>query len=361
MDSRPFRIAIATKVVAIASVTSFGMALLAPAAGAAGPAAARRPAGAAWSSAGDPKKTVVETGAVFLNGKVYLPGGFLPTSAEYGHMQRLNTTTGAWSAESETVPSGTIGQAAVCTDGSKVYVVGGVVGSTIVSMTQVYDPTAAAGSRWSTGVNPHTTAQGDLHVRDGGCAWIGGKLYVFGGQAVTDNGGINGISGFTWVFDPTSGQWSDTGFAMLAAKWSFGYASNSTTAFAIGGKDPNDNFLRDAEKFAPARGWTKLPKLPVPSGAPAGTGLVWPGVGFLASGLVVFGGDSESTTSEYQQSLITCANPCTSTSTWTNSLNNLATARAYFGAASTGGATPKLYAICGLGASGYLPDAETTS
>jgi hypothetical protein len=360
MDRRPFRIGVAAKVIAIASVASFGMVVLAPAAGA-GPAAARRPASAAWSSAGNPKRAVVQTRAVFLGGKVYMPGGFTTGFVAYGHMQRLNTATGAWSAESETVPSGTIGQAAVCTDGSKVYVVGGIVASAIVSMTQVYDPAVAAGSRWSTGVNPHTTAEGNLYVRDGGCAWIGGKLYLFGGQAVTDNGGINGISDFTWVFDPASGQWSDTGFSMRVANWIFGYTSNSTTAFVLGGENTAGTYLRDAEKFRPAHGWTKLPALPVPPGAPAGTGLAWPGAGFLSSGLVVFGGVSQASTNAYQTRLLVCANPCTSSSTWTDAQNNLTTGRSDFAAATSGGTTPTVYAICGLGASGYLADAETTS
>ena len=44
------------------------------------PSWAARPAGtrAAWSPAGSPNKTVSQTSAVFLNGKVYMPGGCRP-------------------------------------------------------------------------------------------------------------------------------------------------------------------------------------------------------------------------------------------------------------------------------------------
>ena len=51
---------------------------------------------------------------------------------------------------------------------------------------------------------------GFLYSRDGGCAFIGKKLYLFGGQAQTSNGTINGISNFTWVFNPAKSKWSDT-------------------------------------------------------------------------------------------------------------------------------------------------------
>jgi hypothetical protein len=336
-----------TIVVAAALVTTIAL-----------PSWAARPAGtnASWSPAGSPNTTVSQTSAVFLKGKVYMPGGWLSGFASLNDkMQILKPGTNAWSVDAQPMPTGTA-QSSVCASGSKVYVVNGIdTNGSLQSKLQIYDPAASQGSRWSTGPAPSTVADGSLYSRDGGCAWIGGKLYLFGGQASTTNGTINGISGFTWAFDPNAGTWSDTGFKMPTGAWTFGYAQSSKYAFVAGGRDKNDNYLQDVSRFSPSSGWSKRAKLPTPSGAPSGSGLDWPGVGILGNSLAVFGGAA---TNSYQSRTLLCLLPCKSSAMWTNANKNLVAARAEFGSASSG---TTLFAIDGAGNGGFQSTAEKTT
>jgi hypothetical protein len=320
-------------------------------------AAAPSSVSASWSPAGSPKQTVLQTGAAVVGNKVYMPGGWKPGfSTAFDKMQILATGSNTWSIDSEPMPVGAMAQGAVCTDGSKVYVVDGIAEQGfLMSSLQIYDPSMPQGSRWSTGPGPSTSHDGSLVSRDGGCAWLGGKLYLFGGQAESSNGTIDGISDFTWVFDPGTGTWSDTGHPMLAKLWVFGYTSNAKHAYVGGGESPTDALKRGAEVFTPSSGWSKLPNLPGPNGG--GTGYDWPGMGILSDGLVVFGGFGGVT---YQSRTLVCAMPCTATSSWTNAHKSLQAARSEMAYAS-GGATPTVYAIDGQGTNGVLATAERTT
>ena len=328
------------------------------------PVASARPAPlVTWAPAGSPSKIVAQTRAAFLNNKVYVPGGWLNGfTTMFNGMQIYATSTGTWSVDNQPIPSGALTQSAVCSDGSKVYVLGGLSQATesLLATMQIYDPSKPKGSRWSTGPNIHTTATGDLRDREGGCAWIGGKLYLFGGDTESDSGTISGITDHTWVFRPATGIWSDTGFTMAVANWDFGYASNGANAFTAGGRDNVTSYFRDAEKFTPSSGWSAMTKLPVPKGATAGTGLEGDGLGFLGSSLAVFGGFASSGSAPVQTRTLVCALPCGSGDTWKNARRNLAAGRGEFAWAS-GGSTPTLYAIDGQAASGFVSTAEKTT
>jgi hypothetical protein len=330
---------------------------------AAAPAEARAVGPAAsWSPAGSPVKKVTQTRAVFLKGKVYVPGGWdSPQFDSTLHkMQILATSRNKWTLDGESMPIG-VAQAAVCTDGSRVFAIGGITEQgALQSSMQIYDPAAPSGSRWSSGPPPMTPADGFLFIRDGGCAWLDGKLYLFGGQGQSSNGTIDGITDLTWAFDPGTQTWSDTGLAMKTATWVFGYASKGKSAFVAGGRDADSNTLRTVEMFKPASGWSLRAKLPNPPGAPAGTGLEWPGVGFLASQLAVFGGVAAGGSAPYQQRTLVCTLPCDPTSSWTNAHKDLITPRGELASAS-GGPIPTLYAVCGGNQQGFVATAEKTT
>src|SRR6266568_357633 len=223
---------------------------------------------------------------------------------------------------------------------------------------QIYDPSQPRGSRWSTGPAMNIPGKGVLTDRDGGCAWVGGKLYVFGGE-----GRLNGNDATrkaTYVFDPGTGKWADSGFDMKVAKQTFGYASNRKAAYAVGGETETGTFLQDAERFTPSGGWKAIAKLPQPPGAPKGTGLYAPGLGFLSGSLAVFGGLAQGGPSPVQNRTLLCALPCNPAHTWSNANKNLIDAREEFGSAS-GGSTPTLYAIGGFGKIGWLSTTERTT
>jgi hypothetical protein len=299
---------------------------------------------------------------VFLKNKVYVIGGWMNNfTAIYDGVQIYSTTGNSWSTDTSPIPSGGLAQEAVCTDGSKVYVVGGItLGGQLLSTFQIYDPSKPKGSRWSSGPNVHTTLTGDVYLRFEGCAWIGGKLYVFGGQAESDTGQVSGIVDITWVYAPGTGKWSDTGFHMLQPNWLFGYAFDASHAYVAGGENATGPYYRGVSSFTPATGWSALAKLPVPTGAPAGTGLDGNGLSVFGSSLAVYGGTGASGSSPIQSRTLLCALPCATGASWTNAHKTLATPRAEF-AWAAGGSTPALYAVGGVGVSGFIATAEKTS
>src|SRR5262245_57238948 len=106
------------------------------------PAALARPGPqAAWTAIATPPNTVSQTSAAFLKGKVYVPGGWMHNFADaLGKMQVYATKTDTWNVDKQAMPSGPMAQPAVCTDGSKVYAVGGIAQSgQLLSGLQVYD------------------------------------------------------------------------------------------------------------------------------------------------------------------------------------------------------------------------------
>jgi len=301
-------------------------------------------------------KAVGYTSGVALKGKVYDPGGLKAPGSDYAQMQVFNPATNTWTAETESMPQPLSG-AAVCANGSKVFVINGIAINQPMSIMQIYDPAQPAGSRWSTGVNPHIGTD-TLMSRDGGCAWLGGKLYLFGGDA--NAGTISGPSDFTWLYDPALGTWADTGFKMARETWLFGYTDDHQFAYVAGGEDPTGKYIRTTEMFDPATGWTKMAQLPTPSGATSGTGLEWPGVGFLNGDLAVFGGFASGTAGAQKRTLV-CASPCTSSSSWTNAGLSLVTPRFAFAAITLRGQSPGLVAAGGADALNTMLDsAERT-
>ena len=124
----------------------------------------------------------------------------------------------------------------------------------------------------------------------------------------------------TWVFDPVSGTWSDTGFQMKEADLWFGYTSDKKYAYVAGGTHnlrshkPTDV----VERFNPSSGWKKLPSLPEARLAP--------GMGLLGSSLAVFGGSDPSGAN--MTSTLSCQTPC---SAWSDAQRDLNTARSFFG------------------------------
>jgi hypothetical protein len=332
---------------------------------------------ATWTkSANTMKQTVGEIGgAALAKNKVYVPGGYtdLTFATLYPFMQIYNTQTDKWSADtSQAMPAVTgtgWADSAVCTDGTKIYVVNGVDGTDVKSEMQIYNPTAPAGTRWTLGTAPSTATTGAWYSQDSGCAWIGGKMYLFGGYGYSDLGpdppilsSIN-ILRTTWVYDPVADTWTDTGFKMIQTMtdkvglW-MGYTNSKTAAFAAGGTDDLSTFgpTALAQTFKPATGWKKLPLLPIPGGS-SETGLIGPGMGMLGANLEVYGGAGfDGTTSSFiiQFATLQCAAPCTPTSSWVDAAKDLNDPRWFMGFTSgnvkTGATqTPTLFAAGGFG------------
>jgi hypothetical protein len=317
-----------------------------------------------WASAGTMGTAVAETGgAGFVKGRVVVPGGWKSTSALFDKIQTLNLATNAWTTDTANPIPGTNTNSpradfAVCTDGNgKVHLLqgqtlDGMGNGLIFAAHFVYDPKAASGSRWTFLAYPQL-ANGSIYYSLGsGCVFIGGKLYLFGGLGIVDPPGTTGVipQGLTWVYNPVTNTWTDTGKTMVQGRFWAGYTGNSTNAYVVGGtrNASNNASLSTAETFTPAGGWTSLATIPSTA-----AGRLAPGLAIRAGNLDVFGGGKGNSSIGFTlwSSTYGCALPsCTS---WSDQSLNLTTARWFFGWASGKTATlPQTFVAAGGGGTG---------
>jgi hypothetical protein len=134
-------------------------------------------------------------------------------------------------------------------------------------------------------------------------------MYLYGGYGIIIPSQPSGvIEQATWVYDPTAGTWSDTGFLMVHPRLWMGYAGSTASAFAAGGTDnlTTRTPLASTEKFTPGSGWVATANLPV--------GLLGPGEGDVSTHLIVWGGQNSSGVT--QSKTYACTIPaCTAFST----------------------------------------------
>jgi N-acetylneuraminic acid mutarotase len=137
-------------------------------------------------------------GAEVINGKLYLFGGLNGGGAAAGRVQIYNPVTNSWSlGASAPYAAGSVATALI---GGKVYMAGGIVGSTTVGTAAVYDPasdTWASIASMPAGRN-HAAASTD-----------GQKLYIFGGRigGNVPSVGFNDVQ----IYDPASNTWQWSG------------------------------------------------------------------------------------------------------------------------------------------------------
>jgi hypothetical protein len=263
----------------------------------------------AWTPGSTMPVAVEETGGgAAAQNAFYVPGGyenFNNPPTLNNTVQSYNKTTNIWTNNtSDPIPpvSGLVpglADAAVCFDPSTrtVHIIDGVAYDSagngfIIAEHLVYNPSAPAGTRF-TFLSLPTDASGNVwFAQDQGCAFIGGKMYLFGGYGIISPLQPTAlIENVTWAYDPATDTWSDTGFLMMHPRLWMGYAGNTTNAFAAGGTDNLTTFapVKSTEKFTPATGWAATGNLP--------TALLAPGEGAVKTHLIVFGGgDSTFTT-----------------------------------------------------------------
>ena len=232
----------------------------------------------------------------------YVPGGFKSGSCETG--QCLNDTVQLYVKSSDTWTNDTadpippvnglkpgLAESAVCYDpaGEKVHIINGLANDSVghgylLAQHLVYDPAAPAGSRLSYLSYPVDSLGNVWQGQSPGCAFIGGELYLFGGYGVIGSGQPQLLDA-TWVYDPATDSWSDTGKRMQHRRAWMGYTTNGAMAFVAGGSDLAGFHLRSiaaTEEFSPTTGWKLTALLPKP--------LLAPGEGLIGTHLVVWGG-----------------------------------------------------------------------
>jgi N-acetylneuraminic acid mutarotase len=140
--------------------------------------------------------------AEVINGKLYLFGGL--GSGSPGKVQIYNPDTDTWSTGAD-IPFAT-GSASTSLINGKVYLAGGIVGSSTVNHTAVYDPATNAWSMLA------AMPAGRNHAA---AATDGSKLYVFGGRGPGSGDGNVVALGFddVQVYDPATNTWQTSASA----------------------------------------------------------------------------------------------------------------------------------------------------
>jgi Kelch motif protein len=273
----------------------------------------------AWTAtAVMPVGTAETGGGVAVASKFYVPGGFNASGTPVNNLQIYNKAGNTWS-QGATLPGAGGGwvDGAVCVNPADktIHVVNGSDGSFLYAAHQVYDIVA---NTWSFKSFPVLSNGTQYASQDSGCAFIGGKMYLFGGYGVL-TGGAAGVQTLTWAYDPATDTWIDTTKAMITGRIWQGYTSNATTAYAAGGFPtvPATTPTNKAERFTPAGGWVAQPNIPVALGGP--------GEAIVSNHLIVFGGDNGTVMSNktYGCNLPACPS-------WATTAFNLPVARGYF-------------------------------
>jgi hypothetical protein len=281
-----------------------------------------------WSSIASMTTGVTQSGGgAFSAQRFYVPGGYTGATTLTDAMQVYNPATNSWiTLANDPLPAGPWADAAVCTDPAtgKIYVLNGVDGSFFYAAMQVFNPSAAAGARWSPGVYPQISPTNVYFSQGSGCSVISGILYLYGGYGLVGDpaGTCCSILNKTWAFNIATQTWSDTGKPMAVARLWFAYMTVGAKA-AVAGGDVNlttDAGTARVEKFDPATGWSNLPNMP--------QARVAPGIGFINGIILIYGGVNFVAGVIYNSTLACQVSAgCAAWGTTTRTLN---TARAFF-------------------------------
>lgn len=231
------------------------------------------PATGAWRERALMPAVASHAGAVALNGKVYVIGGFV-ASVHLGAMDKVfeyDPAADSWKALAPLpAPRGAPGVVAL---NGKIHAIGGRDPQLrTVSTHEVYDP---ATNKW--------TVAASLPIpRDHlGIAVLGGKIHVFGGRL----GPTPERSGRHDVYDPATDTWTTAAPLLTPRSAGVSFELNGKLVYAGGEcKDPQTGTTFDeAEVYDPATNrWTALPSLPI--GRHAGAAIVVAGQAYVLGG-----------------------------------------------------------------------------
>jgi N-acetylneuraminic acid mutarotase len=195
-------------------------------------------------------------GAVELDGKLYVIGGYSTLGAVWAvesSVFEFDPATNVWTVRASLpAPRGAMAAAAV---GGRIYVFGGAAFNQEWSSTYIYDP---AGDVWSIG-EPMPTAR--EHVA---AAAIGGVIYVAGGRTFsgTNNGRLES-------YDTQTAVWASLP-PMATPRSGHGVAAVGGRLYVFGGENlANQSVLASVEEYHPAGGgWRAMAPLPHPVTGP---------------------------------------------------------------------------------------------
>lgn len=160
--------------------------------------------------------------AAAIGTDIYIPGGYDASMAYLRTLQVYHTTSDSWSTiTTDPLPLALLGSGCAALNG-KLYVFGGDSISGYQSGAYVYDPAAAAGSRWST-LASMTYNRAYL----GGVA-VNGKIYAVGGRNV-----VTDLS-YVEAYNPADNTWHSV-TSLSKARGGVGVYAVGSTLYACGG------------------------------------------------------------------------------------------------------------------------------
>ncbi len=203
-----------------------------------------------WSPIADVPTVHMLGAAAFMNGKLYVVGGWdeTPAGNPAAELDIYDPKTDSWST-GEPDPVGQGGGVSHATLGGKLYLVGGCADGncgTILTAVEAYDP---ATDSWS------AAADYPEPVAHAACGGIEGKLYCAGALGTA-------VSGAGYVYDPATDEWAP--IANMATPQAAGFytAANGLLVVA-GGIDGGSDVTNATEAYNPSSdSWdTSLPNL----------------------------------------------------------------------------------------------------
>jgi hypothetical protein len=324
-----------------------------------------------WSITGSAPISVTDTAAAYANNRVYSAGGVIDfaTDTLYEYMQVWNRTTNSWVQDTtQAIPlpaqadGGGYAFGAACADSAgRIHYVNGatpVAGSPgfyyIWAAHQLYDPSAAPGSRWSFLSAPMLASGQFYYSWYSGCFFLGEFMYLFGGYASLD--GVNvAVTDVTWRYDPATDTWTDTGHLMNDPRVYMAYAKNvaGTGGFASGGSSDISGLPVHStnERYQPATGWTLVK--PFPAGA--GGGRMGHGMSVVGTTVVYYGG---ATYDAVNSTFVLQANSLKSGNNGNGNVGNLGrelNSPRWFGVWAGSGSAATLAGFYGMGSDGTQP------
>jgi N-acetylneuraminic acid mutarotase len=158
--------------------------------------------------------------AAFLDGKLYVAGGWLANGDVSATTEVYDPATDTWTFGPD-MPTG-VAAAAVAVLDNRMYVVGGCTTDACGTTTvQVYDP---AGTGWE------TAAAYPEPVSFEGCGTITAKLYCAGGTS-----DAHGASRNVYAYDPGTDRWTQVAGMPYGDQWAAAYSAADGKLLMIGG------------------------------------------------------------------------------------------------------------------------------
>jgi N-acetylneuraminic acid mutarotase len=204
------------------------------------------PSSQQWSQIADAPQALESPAGAFLNGKMYIAGGWDSSGSPSTAVYAYDPSSGSWSQEAS-LPAPLSASAAAVLNG-QLYIVGGCT-------TGGCAPSSNATYRYDPGSNSWTQlANYPASAAFGACAGISGEVVCAGGNDADTNTSLKS----TFIYDPGSNTWSQ-GADIPYDNWGMAYAGSGNQLQIAGGVSNNAIGNQAAAYDPSSNSWSALP------------------------------------------------------------------------------------------------------